>query len=358
MGKIIIFYNHKGGVGKTTLVHNLSFALADEGKRVLAIDADPQMNLTSALYGLSTAIEYSLEESSKWSTYIDKYISFNEYLDTYLKDEKCEKKIFTSPAIKGNGFVELISGSINLPVLESDLYGIIKNRNKFTEDIPYKFERSIRDRANEYDFVLIDTSPSASSIINGLCIMSCDYFITPVSPTFFSLQAIDNLSYVIKNWMELLSDYQSTRGNKGLSFSPKFLGIVVQLAKRFNSGAIKDNPTSYTKSTEAWINEVNQSIKRFVEFSSKRAMAITEEEFKSIFPDREPFIIEKCCDFTPKLRAISEEEGVPVIYLTQDICDKRDKSVKITNPESQYCRSVNSINQSYRQIAKNLLNLP
>jgi len=39
MGKIIVFYNHKGGVGKTTLVHNLSFALADAGKKVLAIDS-------------------------------------------------------------------------------------------------------------------------------------------------------------------------------------------------------------------------------------------------------------------------------------------------------------------------------
>ena len=39
----ITVFSHKGGVGKTTLVHNLGYILADKGKRVLLIDADPQM---------------------------------------------------------------------------------------------------------------------------------------------------------------------------------------------------------------------------------------------------------------------------------------------------------------------------
>ena len=56
MAKIITFFNHKGGVGKTTLVHNLGFILADKGYKVLLIDADPQMNLTAAIYGLSTSV--------------------------------------------------------------------------------------------------------------------------------------------------------------------------------------------------------------------------------------------------------------------------------------------------------------
>lgn len=65
MTKTITFFNHKGCVGKTTLIHNLAFALADLGHKVLLIDSDPQMNLTALMYGLSTNIDYSTEDTSK-----------------------------------------------------------------------------------------------------------------------------------------------------------------------------------------------------------------------------------------------------------------------------------------------------
>ncbi len=365
MGKTIVFYNHKGGVGKTTLVHNLAFALADVGKKVLLIDADPQMNLTSAVYGLSTAVEYSSEEGSKWNRYIEQYISLKEYFDIYLKEDKPEnpqKNMFNIPSREGKGEIDLISGSIMLSELEGSLYEVVKTNNEFTKNIPYRFEQSIRQKAKEYEFVLIDTSPSASSIINALFIMSCDYFITPVSPAFFSLQAIDNLSAVLKNWIDLLHPYQTTQLNRGLSFKPQFLGMVVQMAKRFNSGAFTG--TGYSSSTEAWIEQVNESVKRFLSFARSRGMAVSEEEFKRIFSEATPFVIEKCCDFTQQLREIAEKEGVPVIYLTQDICNKhrtKRASVNIvnekTNEKNQYYRSFQSINQSYRRIAENLTKL-
>ncbi len=355
MGKIIAFYNHKGGVGKTTLVHNLSFALADKGKKVLLIDADPQMNLTSAMYGLSTSIEYSSEENSKWSTYTKKYISLTEYLDKHLRNEDCSKDMFRAQSRSSDsGYIDLISGSIMLSTTEANLYGIVKGQNDFTRDIPYKFEQSIREKTKDYDFILIDTSPSASSIINALTVMSCDYFITPVSPTFFSLQAIDNLSEVIRNWIELLGEYQTTQGRKGLSFRPQFLGLVVQLAKRFAGGAVT---TGFSASTETWVSEVNESVKRFLNFAKIRGIAISEDDFRSVFDESSPFVIEKCCDYTPKLRTIAEQEGVPVIYLTQEICKKHDPQVDITKSASQYCLSFTSINQSYRRIADNLIKL-
>ncbi|MFT3742181.1 MAG: ParA family protein [Gammaproteobacteria bacterium] len=94
MAKIITFFNHKEGVGKTTLVHNLGFILADKGYKVLLIDADPQMNLTAAMYGLSTSLEYSTDEDSKWNQNVEKYISLSEYININLKAQSCEKKIF------------------------------------------------------------------------------------------------------------------------------------------------------------------------------------------------------------------------------------------------------------------------
>ena len=193
MGKIITFFNHKGGVGKTTLVHNLGFILADRGYKVLLIDADPQMNLTAAMYGLSTSVEYSTDEGSKWSDNVQKYISLSEYLDVELKAQLSEKTFFSVESDKKNGGkVDLIAGAINLANTEANLYGIITGKNDFTRDIPSKFEQSIKKQRLNYDFIFIDTSPSASSIINALIMMLSDYFIAPVSPAFFSLQAVDN----------------------------------------------------------------------------------------------------------------------------------------------------------------------
>jgi cellulose biosynthesis protein BcsQ len=129
-GKIISFFNHKGGVGKTTLVHNLGVILSDFGYKVLLIDADPQMNLTSAMYGLSDRIDYSHNENSKWNEYVTKYISFQEYLNIHLKDEKCDKNFFnwsnpqeTVPLFENKkGILDMISGSINLSNIEADLF--------------------------------------------------------------------------------------------------------------------------------------------------------------------------------------------------------------------------------------------
>lgn len=54
--------------------------------------------------------------------------------------------------------------------------------------------------------------------------MSSDYFIAPVAPSFFSLQAIDNLSTIFRSWIMLLDDCQSTQAfPNGIDFRVKFL---------------------------------------------------------------------------------------------------------------------------------------
>ena len=358
MGKIITFFNHKWWVGKTTLVHNVAFALADLWKKILVIDADPQMNLTAAMYWLSTSMEYSTDNTSKWSQYIQKYISFSEYLRRDLQGEPCSKEKFNAVSRTGNWSIDLISGDINLTSTEANIYGIITSNNDFFKEIPWKFEQSIRKNANDYDFVLIDTSPSASSIINALLVLSSDYFIAPVSPSFFSLQAVDNLSTIFQNWLKLLAPYGLTAGlRNGLSFQVKFLGVVVQLAKRFNGGW-KANMDWFARATEDWITEVNKSVKNFHKYVMRTDNAISEEDFQTIFGTwNTPFIIEKCCDFTQKLRTIAEKEGIPVIYLNQDICKKFDKKVDVTKETGQYFKALTYINTQYRKIASSLVRL-
>ena len=131
--------------------------------------------------------------------------------------------------------------------------------------------------------MLIDTSPSASSIINALLVMVSDYLIAPVSPSFFSLQAIDNLSTIFQNRTKMLAPYTATAGlRSGLTFQVKFLGIVVQLAKRYNSGSIK-NIDGFSRATEDRIMEVNASVKNFHTYMMRTDNAVTKEEFQDVF---------------------------------------------------------------------------
>ncbi len=53
MTVIISFFNHKGGVSKTTTTFNLGWALAEEGRKVLIVDGDPQCNLTGTVLGFT-----------------------------------------------------------------------------------------------------------------------------------------------------------------------------------------------------------------------------------------------------------------------------------------------------------------
>lgn len=91
MLKIITLFNHKGGVGKTTVAHNLAVSLTKQGKNVLLIDVDPQMNLTSSVLGLFDSVEYANENESIWNNAREKYTKINDYLFDYIRKDIIRK---------------------------------------------------------------------------------------------------------------------------------------------------------------------------------------------------------------------------------------------------------------------------
>ena len=81
------------------------------------------------------------------------------------------------------------------------------------------------------------------------------------------------------------------------------------------------------------------------------------EYLEHIKEKSDPFIIAKCCDFTAQLRSIAEKAGIPVVKITQEICDKFKDSgsnVGLINEDSQYTISFNSIKKSYTAIVQGL----
>ena len=166
MGKIIALANQKGGVGKTTTSINLAASLATLEKTVLVIDADPQANASSGL-----GVDIKTLESSLY--------------ECLIGEADVRDAIYTTD-IDG---LDIIPSHIDLVGAEIEMLNIDHREKVIT-----RLLAPIRD---EYDYILIDCSPSLGLItVNSLT--AADSVIIPVQCEYFALEGIGKLLNTIK----------------------------------------------------------------------------------------------------------------------------------------------------------------
>ncbi|QHT65605.1 ParA family protein [Rhodocytophaga rosea] len=166
MGKIIAIANQKGGVGKTTTTINLAASLAALEFKTLIVDADPQANSTSGLGFNPKEIENSIYECM-----VDGVLA----RDIIIKSEI--------------DYLDLLPSHIDLVGAEVEMINLKSREEKMRE--------VLKDIKTEYDFIIIDCSPSLGLItINSLT--AADSVIIPVQCEYFALEGLGKLLNTIK----------------------------------------------------------------------------------------------------------------------------------------------------------------
>lgn len=329
MAKQIALFNHKGGVGKTTTTFNLGWMLANKGKKVIIVDCDPQCNLTGMVLGFRDAEEFeSIYESEEVRDIRDGLSPAFESRPVVIKPVACEP-------IQGQPNMFLLPGHIGIAEYEvtlgiaQELSGSLVTLKNLPGSLHYLFQQT----AEKYDadFILVDMSPSVGPMNQNL-LMTCDYFIVPMFPDYFSAMATESLASILPKWSawakhakasSLLQDAIYPFPDK----SPKFLGTIIQ-----NYRVRDEKPAA---AFQRWIDKIRDGIEtKLIPALRENDMLLPEERYDEasriasnaaepdqlLFPEfmRELMIARpllQMSDFN-SLIARSQEHKAPVFDLT------------------------------------------
>ena len=166
MSEIMAIANQKGGVGKTTTTINLSAALAEQGKKVLIIDMDPQGNTSSGL---------GIDKDELETTVYQLMIGDNSF------DECVQKDVFEN--------LDVLAANVNLAGIEIETMDM-EDRNYILRDIISKVE-------DRYDFIIIDCPPSLNTLtINSMT--TADSVLVPIQCEYYALEGLSQLMHTIE----------------------------------------------------------------------------------------------------------------------------------------------------------------
>jgi cellulose biosynthesis protein BcsQ len=193
--RTIAFFNNKGGVGKTTLVYHVTWMCAELGRTVLAVDLDPQANLTTMFFD-------------------------EDHLERLWPEQGANESILSciSPIIEGTGDIaeaplqrirediHLLPGDLGLSQFEdklSDSWPRCLDGDKAAFRVITAFYRIIHRAARSVnaDIVLMDVGPNLGAI-NRASLIASEYVVMPLAPGLFSLQGLRNLGPTLHTWRD------------------------------------------------------------------------------------------------------------------------------------------------------------
>ena len=186
MCQVIAITNQKGGVGKTTTTFHLGTKLAQEGKRVLLIDADPQASLTAS---------FGIRDADTLNT------TLTNALQAIVEDEPIDPAIGIRTHEEG---AKLFPANIELASFETAMINVMSRE--------YIMRELVSAHRPNFDYILIDCMPSLGMLtVNALA--AADSVIIPSQPSFLSAKGLDLLLHSVakvKRSMDISSRYSDS----------------------------------------------------------------------------------------------------------------------------------------------------
>lgn len=206
---VLTFFNNKGGVGKTSLVFHLAWMFAEMGKRVVAIDLDPQANLTSAFLA-----EDVLEQLWDLTGSMPSGSTIYECIQPLTKVGDIREPVTQTIHPR----LHLVPGDLALAGFEDQLSGawieaMGSNQNNLFR--PFRLLTSfwqvgqMAAQQHEADLILADVGPNLGAI-NRSALIGSDHVVIPLAADLFSLQGLRNLGPTLTSWR---ADWQKRLDN-------------------------------------------------------------------------------------------------------------------------------------------------
>lgn len=234
--KIISTWNFKGGVGKTTTAFSLGYALATQGKKVLFVDADPQMNLTEAALSFKiSGNEQAQHDDDDTFTRLQKLGPADNLYDSLKKivhggeitpasvvdlimvdpgtPEEQESSGMNDEVQNTAGRLFLLPGSMDIAEFDENISaGMNANPDGYgasTMNFPGAFYDLIKKTAqfHRIDYVVVDLSPAVGHL-NRAILFSSHVFMMPCRCDAFSRQAVRVLTAKLPGWYKAYNEFR------------------------------------------------------------------------------------------------------------------------------------------------------
>ena len=236
--RVVSIINYKGGVGKTTVTANLGAGLAQQGKKVLLLDLDPQTNLTLSFYSIMDW-QADLEPDRTIKRWFEAHVA--GVAAPRLWDLKVTPSKVDTVLGDGPGRLDLIASHLKLvdtdmklarELFRGDPNKAVARRVQFYRILADALEDD--EIVNEYDYVLIDCAPDFG-LVTQTAVVASDWLLVPSKPDHLSTEGIGYFTGSVK---DLVDDYNSISPTIE-PIHPKFLGVVFTMVHLYGNKPIQ-----------------------------------------------------------------------------------------------------------------------